>query len=296
MTTTLDTATVVTEPGVYDLPADVYHADPVPAHLGGSLSSSGAKLLLPPSCPAIFDWQRRNGEKHTDAFDFGHAAHTAVLGVGAEVVIIDADDWRSKAARDAKAAAHAEGKTPLLAKDAAVVQAMAAKLAAHPIASALLDPDHGKPEQALFAQDQASGGVWLRAMLDWLPDPGPGRMIVPDYKSTADNGDPDAFGRTMANFRYHGQAAWYLDLLRTLDLAGDDAAFVFIVQSKQAPYLVSVIEPDARALRVGREENRAAIELYAQCTSTGEWPDYGGGVSLASLPPYYAPRLPKDYT
>jgi len=38
---------LITEPGVYALPADVYHADPV---AGGSLSSSGAKKLL--ACPA----------------------------------------------------------------------------------------------------------------------------------------------------------------------------------------------------------------------------------------------------
>jgi hypothetical protein len=35
MTATLD-RTVITQPGVYDLPADVYHADPVPPELGGS--------------------------------------------------------------------------------------------------------------------------------------------------------------------------------------------------------------------------------------------------------------------
>jgi hypothetical protein len=282
MTATLD-RTVITQPGVYDLPADVYHADPVPPELGGSLSSSGAKLLLPPSCPAIFQWSRTH-PTYSDAFDFGHAAHAKVLGAGAEIVAVDADDWRGKAAREAKDQARAEGKTPLLAKDVAVVDAMAAKLLEHPVASALLDPDHGRAEQALFAQDEESGGVWLRAMLDWLP------------KTTSDVGDPEAFGRTMANFRYHGQAAWYLDLMRALGLADEDAAFVFIVQSKQAPYLVSVIEPDAHALRVGREENRAAIELYAECTSTGIWPDFGGGVALASLPPYYATRLPKDYS
>ncbi|MBO0827768.1 MAG: hypothetical protein J2P24_08300 [Streptosporangiales bacterium] len=42
---------MITEPGVYNLPAAVYHADPVP---GGSLSQSGAKKLLPPSCPALY--------------------------------------------------------------------------------------------------------------------------------------------------------------------------------------------------------------------------------------------------
>jgi hypothetical protein len=293
VTTALDTTTVaITDPGVYDLPADVYHADPVPPELGGSLSSSGAKLLLPPSCPAIYDWQRRNGEKHTDAFDFGHAAHAAVLGAGADTVIIDADDWRSKAARDAKAVAYAEGKTPLLAKDAAVVDAMAGELRAHPIASALLDPDHGQPERSLFTRDPDTG-VWLRGMFDWLPNPGSGRYIIPDYKTVAGNGDPAAFARSMADYRYHGQAAWYLDLVRALGIA-DDPAFVFIVQSKVAPYLVSVIEPDAEAIDVGRTENRAAIDLYATCTANDEWPAWGDGVLPASLPPWYTPRIPKD--
>jgi hypothetical protein len=292
MTTTLDTPTVITQPGVYDLPADVYHADPVPAELGGSLSSSGAKLLLPPSCPAIYQWARTH-PTFSDAFDFGHAAHAKVLGAGAPIVAVDADDWRGKAAREAKDQARAEGKTPLLAKDVAVVDAMAAKLLEHPVASALLDPDHGLPERSLFAQDEESGGVWLRAMLDWLPIPGPRRTIVPDYKTTADVGDPEAFGRTMANFRYHGQAAWYLDIMRALGLADDDAAFVFIVQSKQAPYLVSVIEPDAEALEIGRTENRAAINLFAKCTGNNEWPGYDEGVVPASLPGWYTPRLPR---
>jgi hypothetical protein len=291
MTATLDT-TVITRPGVYDLPADVYHADPVPAELGGSLSSSGAKLLLPPSCPAIYQWARTH-PTHSDAFDFGHAAHAKVLGAGAEIVAVDADDWRSKAAREAKDQARAEGKAPLLAKDVAVVEAMAEALHAHPIASALLDPDHGKPEQSLFVQDEDSGGVWLRAMLDWLPDPGRGRMIVPDYKSTPDLGDPESFQRPMANYRYHGQAAWYLDMVRALGLADEDAAFVFIVQSKQAPYLVSVIEPDAEALEIGRAENRAAINLFAKCTSNNQWPGYDEGVVPASLPGWYTPRLPR---
>ena len=34
---------IITKPGVYDLPEDDYHADPVP---DWSLSASGAKLLL----------------------------------------------------------------------------------------------------------------------------------------------------------------------------------------------------------------------------------------------------------
>jgi hypothetical protein len=48
---------LITEPGVYDIAEDHYHADPVP---GGSLSNSGAKKLLPPSCPAKFAYEREH--------------------------------------------------------------------------------------------------------------------------------------------------------------------------------------------------------------------------------------------
>lgn len=67
----------VTEPGVYDdMPEHVYLADPVP---GGSLSFSGAKALLPPSCPALYRHQRDHGRPPKPAFDFGHAVHSMVL-------------------------------------------------------------------------------------------------------------------------------------------------------------------------------------------------------------------------
>lgn len=281
--------TTITKPGVYDLPASVYLRDPVPTELGGSLSNSGIKLLLPPNCPAIFDHARRN-PVFADHFDFGHAAHAKVLGVGAEIVTIHADDWRGKAAKEAKDKAHAEGKTPLLAKQAAVVDAMAAKVREHPVAAALLDPTYGKPEQAVFAQDQRTG-VWLRAMFDWLPNPSDGRLILVDYKTTADNGNPDLFDRTMANFGYHRQAAFYRDIAAAVGL-DDDPAFLFIVQSKEAPYLVSVVEPDQDAVRTGQKENRAAIDVYAQCTATGTWPGFGNDISAVTLPPWYVTKSP----
>jgi hypothetical protein len=270
----------VTEPGVYDLTAETYHADPVPERLGRSLSASGAKKLLPPSCPAIFEWERRNGRPPKDAFDFGHAAHQMVLGVGAEIATIDAKDWRTKAAAEAKDAAHAEGKIPLLAKDFQVVAAMAGAIRSHPIASVLLDPANGKPEQSLFRQDES--GVMLRSMLDWLPNSTTGRMIVPDYK-TSTSASPEVFAKSVANYRYHMQDAWYRDMVTGLGLA-DDVAFVFIVQEKTPPYLVTVVELDTEAVRIGRELNRQAIDLYAECQSSGIWPGYTEDVELISLP------------
>jgi hypothetical protein len=140
------------KPGLYDgLDEAEYHGHK------GSVSVSGAKKLLPPSCPAIFKHERDQGQQQRDVFDFGKAAHKEALGVGPELVVVDADNWMTKAAKEAKAAAYADGSVPLLAKDKAAVDAMGAALRAHPIASALLDPDHGKPEQSAFFSDLAHG-------------------------------------------------------------------------------------------------------------------------------------------
>src|SRR4051794_10326611 len=140
--------TEVIEPAVVaDMPDDVYHADPVSE---GSLSHSGAKKLLPPSCPALFKWERDNGRPPKKAFDFGHAAHKLVLGVGAQLEVIPGDRWDTKDAKAAVAEARAAGRVPLKATEMQTVQAMAAALREHPIAGALLQPDSGRPEVSMF--------------------------------------------------------------------------------------------------------------------------------------------------
>jgi hypothetical protein len=273
--------TTAFKPGVYTMAEAEYHADPVPA---GSLSASGAKKLLPPYCPAIFKWEHDNGRAEKRVFDFGHAAHSEVLGVGMDLTIIDAPDYKTKAAQEAKKDAYAAGKVPLLASEYVQVKAMAEALRRHPVAAALLDPDSGTAEASLFWTDDASG-ITRRARLDWLPNSVGTRMIIPDYK-TAPSANPEAFTKSAANFGYHMQEAWYRDAVVALGLA-EDPAFVFIVQEKTAPYLVSVVELDTTALRIGRYLNRKAIDVYAECVATDTWPGYTDDVALISLPRWY---------
>lgn len=273
----MSTATT-SRPVVVDaLDEATYHADP-------ALSASGAKKLLPPSCPAIFQWEREHGQPPRAVFDFGKAAHAAVLGAGAPLVVVDADDWRSKAAREARDEAYAAGSTPLLTADKVAVDGMAAALRAHPIAAALLNPDRGKPEQSIFWRDTETG-VDRRARLDWLPEPRPdGRLIVPDYK-TCVSSEPRAIAKAVANFGYCLQDAWYRDAVRAAGLA-EDPAFVFIFQMKTPPHVVTVVELDADAVRIGRALNDVAMRLFAECTASGVWPGFTDDVALVSLPPW----------
>jgi hypothetical protein len=274
-------------PGVYDIADDEYHS------IKTALSCSGAKRLLPPSCPAIFKWELDHGRPPKPAFDFGHAAHKQVLGVGAEIRYITAKDvkgnpsydWSTKDAKEQRAKAYADGAIPLLEEQRGIVEGMAEALRAHPIAGLLLDPSNGKPEQSLFAVDDETG-VPLRSRFDWLPNAVPGqRMIVADYKS-AISSEPGAVAKAMANFGYFLQDAWYSAMVRRLGI-DSDPAFVFIFQEKTAPYLVTVAELVPEAKRVGAEMMRRAIDLYAECASNDEWPGYANDVVPISLPRWF---------
>jgi hypothetical protein len=281
MTTTLPEHLMVTEPGIYDMDELTYFSDPAPA---GSLSASGAKLLLPPSCPALFRHAADNPPKTKRQFDLGHAAHKYVLGVGAELVSVEANDWRTTKAKEGAKAARAEGKIPLLAREVAQVKAMAEALRRNPYAAALLNPERGKPEQSIFWFDETFG-IWRRARLDWLPDVGRGRFIVPDYK-TSTSANPEDFRKAVHNFRYHVQDAWYRAAVEGAGIA-DDPLFVFIVQAKDPPYLVTIVQLDAEAQRVGRELAGQAMDTFRGCNETGVWPGYADNdIPEIGLPPW----------
>lgn len=284
------TELIVTEPGLYpDMPEDVYHADPVPA---GSLSSTGSRKLLPPSCPAKFRHWLDYGQAPKDAFDLGKAAHLKVLGTGADLAIVEAPDWRTKAAKEAKAAAYAAGKTPILEADHERVTDMAAAVRRHPIAGPLLGPDSGQAEVSAFWTDPATG-VWCRARYDMLRHPSPGRRrLVVDYKTTQ-CADPETIRRTVSSYGYAQQGAQYIDGAVQLGLA-DDPAFVLVFQETEAPHLITVVQLDPVALRIGRDLNQQARGIYAECVRTGEWPGYSSDIELIALPAWVERQHTKE--
>jgi hypothetical protein len=122
-------------------------------------------------------------------------------------------------------------------------------------------------------------------MVDHLPDsPLPGqRMVLVDYK-TAENPQPgDDLSKVIYNHGLHRQAAKYRKGVRVLGLA-DDAVMVFVFQSKTAPYLVSLVCCDTRAMQIGDIENRRVLEAFADAQRSGNWAGYGDGVHVLTLP------------
>lgn len=251
-------------PGFHDgIEEAAYHGD------RASLSVSGAKVLL--KAPALFR-QQQDHPVTKDVFDVGSAAHKLVLGVGDPIYVVPADDWRTKVAKEERDEARAEGYIPILPETYEQVSAMADKLSEHTLAMSLLSG--GKPEVSAYCVDEPTG-VLRRCRYDYLRDD-----LAVDYKSCASCA-PWAFSKACADFGYHQQAAWYLDV--AADLGKPLRGFVFIAQMKEPPYLVECYELEATAVQVGRERNRAALERFRDCTETGIWPGFTGRQTITAL-------------
>lgn len=267
------TALTIDAPGLYaDVEESAYHRDVVLAPtLGRSLSSTGAKTIL--DSPARFAYQREHPVT-SDAFDFGTAAHTMLLGSGPEIAVIEADSYRTKAAQAQRDAEREEGKVPMLSPDYMRALDLVDAVLAHPVAGAIFRAD-GKAEQSLYWVDDETG-VTCRGRIDWLHP----RAIV-DFKTSA-NASPAKFSRALVDYGYALQAAWYSDGYEAV--TGERLPFIHVVVEKEPPHLVAVYQLDDEALAYGREQGAQARRLFAECESSGEWPGYPSEVVSVSLP------------
>ena len=248
-----------------DMPEPEYLAHP-------ALSASGAKQLL--KSPAHFKlppW-------FSDAADLGSAFHTETLGVGQEVVVIDAASWRGKEAQEAQAKARAEGKAPILAKDVPTVKAMAEAVRTHPTASRLLEQP-GRPEVSAFWNDDE--WVQRRCRVDYLTDSG----INVDRKSTV-SGTRSKIQRSVIDYGYDLSAAWYEDVLRGVGVDLTATAFVFV--EKTPPYRVRVVELSPDFIDRGRRLATRALEIYRDCVEADQWPNYDDPDFTTIHPPAWA--------
>ena len=170
--------TTITKPGIYDgISNSDYHANP-------ALGSTSLKTLATRT-PAHYQWDQAH-RKTSDAFTLGTAAHSLILEDDTSgIEVVAADNWLSKAAKEAKAAALAEGKQPLLVKEMSQVVAMRDAVMAHPLARAAFTGH--KAEQSVFWEED---GLMLKCRPDaWQPG------VLVDLKTTRD-ANPNEFGKT----------------------------------------------------------------------------------------------------
>jgi hypothetical protein len=269
------TATI-TRPGLYDLDAADYHGDPTDE---GSLSQSRAKVLLDEGGPAKFHAALTEPRVEKREFDEGTAVHAVLLGKGGErLVHIDGDNYRTKAAQEARDAAYTAGKTPMLTHQRQAVEKIVAG-----IPTEIRDLfRHGQAEVSMFWRDPS--GLWLRGQMDYYI-PGVGIIDLKTMRDTTNR----AFTRAVWDHRYYMQAAWYRRGVEAL--TGELLPYIVVGVEKTAPYLSRAKRITEDYLAVGEAHMDQAIATYLHCVETETWPGHPTAIDDLDPPPWASADL-----
>jgi len=270
--------------GWHQLEDAAYHADPCPLP---SLSSSIANLVINKSLMHAWRAHPRSPLFEASVFgaavDRGSAAHSVLFG-GLVIEAVEAEDYRTAAAREARDAARSSGRIPLLAKEVAGLAAMT-----EPARRRFVELHGGGflCEQSAIWRHREGG--WRRARIDTISTD---RCLIVDYKTTEGAVDAHACERRIADMGLQIQAAAYVDAVEALhpEQIGR-VRFVFQWQEQKAPYSLSPpIEMSEAFMSLGRAQWRAACHLWDKAVQHGAFPGYSRQPHVACPPPWELSR------
>lgn len=235
------------------------------------LSPSMAHLLI--SRSPLHAWQKHyllGGEgvvdESTDAQERGKLLDRLIFGVGPDIAVVDADSWRTNAAKEAREIARAAGKLPVLEPKYTPLINLAAKLKGKMEAKGvILDGD----SQARLLWE--SDGVKCKGKLDHL------RLhagVIYDLK-TCENAAPSGLDRSMVNYGSDIQHAAYVEAVETLHpgLAGR-VKMRFVYCEIEPPYEVVVAKLAGTMRQRGEALWSRAKATWKECLASGRWPGY----------------------
>lgn len=257
------------KPGIYKgLDNEAYHAGP-------GISKSGLWTIHTKS-PAHYAYGER---KENPAFDFGTAAHLAILEPNEfeAQVYRGPEDRRGNKWKDAQEYCQIEGKLLLTAPDYDKVLEIRDAVHADNWINQVITGGQGVVEASGYWVDEETG-VLCRCRPDlYRSDLG----LILDVK-TATNARPDEFTKSVVNFGYHAQEAFYSDGWSQLGQKVD--GFVFLAFEKDLSIAKGVYELPPSIVEEGREIMRQALRTYAACEEANEWPAYPDGVQELTFP------------
>lgn len=258
---------------IISLPAEQYRA-------AEGVSKSDLDLIAPPNTPAHFKAHKSGliQREETDAMRLGSITHRALLEPetmnGAYHIRPDGMKFNTT---EGKAWQKDHSDKPIVTSDDdARVKRMRDAVWNHPLAKRLLNGS--TTEQCFFAQD--SKEVVRKGRMDAIPKSG---NTIVDLK-TCESADPDEFGKKVNQYRYHCQAAWYLQLAKLCGL--DRKEFVFICVEKNPPYCVACYTLEPQAIELGERLIMGDYQRYLNCLESNEWPGYPVIIGGIGLPAY----------
>lgn len=282
-------ATVISEPGLYTMPAPMYHVDPWPTP---SLSASIMRILHADS--PLHAWNAHpklnpaaaHQAMSSNRMDVGAVVHKLSLDEGDEIAVLPFADYRTKAAKQARDEARAANKLPCLPhqyEHASVVskpfKEAVSQLVGMPVADCL--------REKVIAWE--FNGVRKRARFDLMTPDG---CVLLDLKSTELSVSPGSVEKRIYDGLYHIQAQHYLDGMDAID--PDNAGrrrFIFLFVEQGSPYAVSPpTEVSEAGLTLAAEQIAYLTDLWADCLDRNEWPSFPSQLQEAHPPPWLLSR------
>jgi hypothetical protein len=265
-------------------PRGLYRMEP--EHYHKSYGYSKSMLDDFEQSPSHMIYRAQHPEAETEAMRIGHWTHIAVLEphiFDRIIYPIDLDRKGTKAwdAEEKKAQRWGAGMVKRTEYDR--ICGIARAVRTHKTCQRILS--RGTSEVSVFVEDDDLG-LSLRARPDWLPDAG---NSVVDLK-TCESARRSDFERHILNFRYHVQAAFYLDALALVGVRRE--FFVFIAVEKEPPHAISVFQLSDEAIEAGRRSYKASLERVMECEVTGNWPSYPEDIQDISIPDWSLRRAP----
>lgn len=247
---------------IYDLPSNDYFADK-------ALGSTSIKTLSDPELSLSDVYYQLHNDVHKPEYDVGTLGHALILEGGIEDVIalVPYDSYRTKAAREAKAEAYANGLIPVNESEATTMldplYAIRDEVMNHPIAGPLLTGGHA--EVSLFWEQD---GVECKGRLDyWKPDQG----VAVDLKLLR-SAAPNDVRKQISDLGYYIQRVHYQNGVQ--QLTGFRPQWYWITVAKEAPYSVSVHTMDPSTDDAAQMRIDYALGRYKQAMEANNWPGY----------------------
>lgn len=270
------------EDGIYhDIPNDVYHARTL------GVANKSALDQVDRSLKHYLSWANGREDKPTTAMLFGSACHMAILEPArfAEEYTVE-EDFGDKRFKENKARFEEwkrqnGGKKLISPEDAENIGGMFEAVHAHPVVGNMIR--NGVAEATIKWVDEGTGLVCKCRPDYYVADL---KMAV-DIKTTQD-ARPDSFARSVGDFRYHVQEAFYRDGFAALGETIEH--FLFVAIEKTPPYAIKTYHLDQDALIEGAEQKDANMAALAHGIKTGEFPGYEDGIETLSLKPWHRRR------
>jgi hypothetical protein len=262
-----------------EMPSADYHA---------VVAASASRLKEFLRSPAHLKAMDRN-PKSSPALALGEAFHAAVLEpqrFRSEFVVSPVVDRRTSAGKalwqefvDANV-----GKTVLSPDDYLTVESMARAVMAHSTAADLIGGLTERELSCFWEADWPNGVINCKARIDGYNLE---QRCIVDLKSTTD-ASREGFTKSVANFSYHIQAAWYMAAM--MKAGFNVESMIFIAVEKTDPYGVACYQLSNSAISEGALAISNALPRLIDCIERDSWPAYTEVIETISLPRWKVAR------